>query len=123
MNLHGQTFTPSDVTRLVIEHASGTLDLRGAEAVAAIREIRRHRETSSARIGRPPGRKVDHRPAVLEVMRGGGEMTRGELAVALGLAPGTVSRVLLAMIAEGTLAEGRTAPVPIGQPRKTYTLG
>jgi MarR family len=54
-----------------------------------------------------------NRSTVLARLLGSGSCTRGELAVATGLSPAAVSRVVDALIAEGLIAEGLIAEGPV----------
>jgi len=47
MIIHGQTFDPTQITRLVITYPGGLLDLSGAAAVEAMQAIRRVRPKPS----------------------------------------------------------------------------
>ena len=70
MIIHGQTFTPSEVTRLTIAYTgpngTGLLDLTGPAAAAAMREIARHQRPAS---GRPNGPTPQAADTVLHILR------------------------------------------------------
>jgi len=119
--IHGQTFTPSDVTRLTIEHAgpngTGLLDLTGPAAAAAMREIARHSRPAS---GKPPGAVPVHRDRILRHIETTHPATVHSAAEAVGCSVGRARAIVAELVQAGDVVEGEPLPSRRGSPTKTY---
>jgi len=119
--IHGQTFTPSDVTRLTIEHAgpngTGLLDLTGPAAAAAMREIARHSRPAS---GKPRGAVPIHRDRILRHIETTHPATVHSAAEAVGCSVGRARAIVAELVQAGDVVEGEPLPSRRGSPTKTY---
>lgn len=112
MIIHNQTFTPSDVTRLVIEYTGpngpGLLDLTGPAAAAAMRDIARHR-SSGGKSGRPRAdvRDAASLPArILRYVETTHPATVRGAAEAVGCAQSRAYTILTRLVEDGEIVEG-----------------
>ena len=126
MIIHGQTFTPSDVTRLIIEYTgpngTGLLDLTGPAAVAAMREIARHR-TSGGKAGRPRAdvRDAASLPArILRYVETTHPATARGAADAVGCSLSRAHTIIGELFDE--ITEGEPLRQTRGAPAKTYRI-
>ena len=102
MRVHNTEIDPTTITRLVIEHGAGFLDLTGDQARAAVAQMRRLSEpTRPAKGYKQPSEepKPLHPTAVamLRIVRGAGPLTVEAAAIASGLSPAAAARVLVGL--------------------------
>jgi hypothetical protein len=121
MIIHGQTFTPSDVTHLVIAYTgpngTGLLDLTGPAAAAAMREIARHHRPAS---GKPRG-AVPVLPArILRHIETTHPATVHSAAESVGCSVGRARAIVAELVEAGEVVEGDPLPSRRGSPMKTY---
>jgi len=121
MIIHGQTFTPSDVTRLTIAYTgpngTGLLDLTGPAAAAAMREIARHSRPAS---GKPPGAVPILPDRILRHIETTHPATVHSAAEAVGCSVGRARAIVAELVEAGEVVEGEPLPSRRGSPTKTY---
>jgi hypothetical protein len=122
MKIHGQTFTPSDVTRLTIKHTgpngTGLLDLTGPAAAAAMREIARHSRANLK--GNPPGARPVFPNRILRHIETTHPATVHSAAESVGCSVGRARAIVAELVEAGEVVEGEPLPSRRGSPTKTY---